>query len=243
MYSKRVAAGSSRRRAVVFGLLAGMWIACVDSTPPAESKRNPADAAEPQTEVLSSARFNRLVWEVRRSSASLEGCDAGDLVQCFALAHTRERTGDRSGAMAFYRKACSIWRKDPFPCVIGLDERKGESHSPHAIGCFVPYDGTQEAAAYARGCVGHCRGEASCEALLEHHCLQDVSACRRACRRGDASKCRVLAGMSAEGLGVAKNPVQAEALYQKACEAGDRWSCRPTGPFHAHPKQMPNTMP
>lgn len=196
-----------------------------------------------KTVVLSAPRFNSLVWQVRRKEFSKEGCDEGDVVQCFETGHSYERSGSRRRAFEFYRKACKLWRQDPQPCTIGLNERKARNHSPHAIACRLPYDGEQSAVNYAHMCVGHCHGEEACEAVLERRCLMDARACRRDCGRGEAAYCRVLARMHTEGLGVPENPEKGAALFEAACEAGDRWSCNPTSRFHSEAKVMPKTMP
>lgn len=214
-----------------------------DSAEPSETKGGSGARADKKTVALSAPRFNSLLWQVRRQGFSTEGCDEGDVVQCFEIGNSYERSGSRHRAFQFYRKACKLWRQDPQPCTIGLNERKDRNHSPHTIACRLPYDGEQSAVDYAHMCVGHCHGEEACEALLERRCLMDAEACRRDCSRGEAAYCRVLARMHTEGLGVPENPDKGAALFKAACEAGDRWSCNPTARFHSKAKVMPETVP
>lgn len=48
---------------------------------------------------------------------------------------------------------------------------------------------------------------------------------QRGCDAANASECKRLASMYAEGKGVAKDLARAAALYEKACDAGDAASC------------------
>jgi TPR repeat protein len=62
--------------------------------------------------------------------------------------------------------------------------------------------------------------------MAPHACAEgDLQDCTAQCKRGNSASCATLAAMFQHGDGAAKDPVRAEELYEKACDAASVAGC------------------
>lgn len=175
-------------------------------------------------------------------------CDGGEATYCvrraFDLVYgARADAEGRDLGFQWLEKACALY--DPgYACGGDLslgyprpdDDSSADERSPldyfncRRSSTSFEADGARTAVqAYAEACAHDCFAQHACDLALRRRCEQDLKRCEAACVAGEAAYCRQSFIAHREGRGTPKDGEIADQWRQRACEAGDRWSCDATG--------------
>jgi hypothetical protein len=160
--------------------------------------------------------------EARAPSENRIACDAGDMAACEAIGRAyRDGDGVRQNAAraaSYLRRACDSGRAaacaDQAAVMrdSGIDELVANSGLPDLKACIL-------------GLAASCRRLARTARPRSLLPRQVVERAAPACEAGDAFVCAMLGYLSANGLGGARNPRRAAAIYRRACDLNLGWGC------------------